>query len=204
MSGFIVLLWILNFAISCWNLYAVGSSWVEARAVGGWLRFMSWMGAIMTATGFTYCYLMFLAFGAYYGQLFGFGEEQLVLTMQFGFVVLVPGLLFSGFAIWLDSWKRAFQQGGFVNYGVAIYNTWAQYHNTMSAISGWGQAVSGIGESFKAFKSDDDEGKGAAILFCILLVVVALGLGILTTVVGIKKLSASTALPARPKEWSRA
>ena len=50
------LVWVLNFGISVWNAYAVGKVWVEARLAGGWHRFMCWMGAVMSACGFTWCY----------------------------------------------------------------------------------------------------------------------------------------------------
>src|SRR5690349_6837454 len=60
------LVWVLNFAISVWNAYAVGKVWVEAKVAGGWYRFMCWMGAIMSACGFTWCYLSFLALSAHY------------------------------------------------------------------------------------------------------------------------------------------
>ena len=46
-------LWILNFGISWWNAYAVGVTWVETKNMGGYQRFMAWMGAIMSASGFT-------------------------------------------------------------------------------------------------------------------------------------------------------
>jgi hypothetical protein len=154
---------------------------------------MAWMGAIMSASGFTYCYLMFFAFGAYYLQAFGFGEAQLKLTMEIGFVVLVPGILFSGFAITLDSWHRAFREGGFLNYGTAVYNTWAQYHNTMSAVNGFGDALSDIFKNLKG--GDDDNGSAALGIFCLIIVITAASLGIITTVVAIKKLSASHPLP---------
>ena len=60
------LVWLLNFGISLWNAYAVGKSWVEARAAGGWPRIMCWSGAVMSASGFTWCYLIFLALTAYH------------------------------------------------------------------------------------------------------------------------------------------
>ena len=60
------LVWVLNFGISVWNAYAVGKVWVEARHENGWHRFMCWMGAVMSASGFSWCYLSFLALTAPY------------------------------------------------------------------------------------------------------------------------------------------
>ncbi len=59
-----IFIWLLNFAISAWNAYAVGRAWVETKVAGGWPRFMAWMGAIMSASGFSWCYLFLLVLGA--------------------------------------------------------------------------------------------------------------------------------------------
>src|SRR2546423_9741851 len=124
----IVLVWLLNFAISTWNAYAVGKAWVEARAAGGWPRIMCWSGAVMSASGFTWCYLILLALAAYH---FGvISETQVAVALNLGYVLLIPGILLSGLMITLDSWARAFRRGGFLNYGVAVYTTYAQPHKT--------------------------------------------------------------------------
>src|SRR5262245_22550301 len=91
------LVWVLNFGISVWNAYAVGKVWVEARMVGGWRRFMCWMGAIMSAVGFTWCYLSFLALTASYFKVIT--EEQVMVALDLGYVLLIPFVLFSGYAI---------------------------------------------------------------------------------------------------------
>jgi hypothetical protein len=128
-----IIVWLLNFGISAWNAYAVGRAWVETKVAGGWPRFMAWMGAIMSATGFSWCYLFLLILGAnYLGKL---SDEATEAAMMLGYVVIIPGMLFSGLMIMLDSWRRAFRNGGILNYGVAAYNTYAQIHNTMSAIN---------------------------------------------------------------------
>jgi hypothetical protein len=75
------LVWVLNFAISVWNAYAVGKVWVEARVAGGWHRLMCWIGAIMSACGFTWCYLSFLALTAHH---FGWLTDEQVLAASLG------------------------------------------------------------------------------------------------------------------------
>ena len=57
----LALVWLLNLAISFWNAYACGKAWAEAKFYGGWPRFMTWMGAIMAASGFSWCFLILLA-----------------------------------------------------------------------------------------------------------------------------------------------
>jgi hypothetical protein len=189
------LIWLLNAAISTWNAYAVGRSWVEARVAGGWPRLMCWAGAVMSATGFSWCYLILLALVAHH--LEWISPDQIEAALALGWVVLVPGLLLSGLVIMLDSWARAFRQGGFLNYGIAVYNTYAQIHNTYSAITGLGPALDKVGAIFKDRGSSRDRDRSGAVLI-ILLVALALLAGILTTTFIIWKVAGSVPLPQRP------
>jgi len=174
----LIFIFILNLAISAWNAFACGKAWAETKSAGGWQHFMNWMGAIMSATGFSWCYLIALVFGAH--SLGFLNEKYMVFSFEVGYVLLVPGLLFSGLMITIDSWAVAYRNGGVLNYGVAAYNTFAQVHNTMSAIEGFGPAIKGIFEVLgpKA-ESDDDDAPNVFIAF--MLVVIALGAGALTT-----------------------
>jgi hypothetical protein len=194
------LVWVLNFGISVWNAYAVGKVWVEARLEGGWHRFMCWMGAIMSACGFTWCYLSFLALTAtYFGWL---TEAQTMAALNLGYILLVPFILFAGYAITLDSWARAFRQGGFLNYGMAAWNTYATIHNTYSAYRNMGGAFTSLGEFFGGRrKSRDSGGDGpGAIIVVILLVALALVGGILTTMAIIRRVAATDPLPPNPAD----
>lgn len=192
MEGLLIaFVWLLNFGISWWNSYAVGSAWTEARAAGGWPRFMAWMGAIMAASGFTWCYLLVIAGGAYALHLIPLMGFK--FAMAIGYIMIIPGLLFSGLMITVVSWARAYREGGVLNYGVAAYNTYAQYHNTASAIQGMGQAFGDVFDGVKGI-GDSDEPKGALVLIGLILAVIAAAAGIITTVCLIKKYSASAPL----------
>jgi hypothetical protein len=190
------LVWLLNLGISFWNAYAVGKSWAEAKAVGGWPRVMCWAGAVMSASGFTWCYLLLLALGAYHFE--AISQDQLAGALSLGYVLLIPGILLSGLVITLDSWARAFRQGGFLNYGVAIYNTYAQVHNTFSAIKNFGDALGGVRNLFAGGRSSNDRDETPGWLVVVLLVAVALAAGILTTTFIIWKMAARTPLPPPP------
>jgi hypothetical protein len=193
------LVWVLNFGISVWNAYAVGKVWVEARHEGGWHRFMCWMGAVMSASGFTWCYLSFLVLTAgYFGYL---TEEQTMACLNLGYILLMPFILFAGYAITLDSWGQAYRQGGFLNYGAAAWNTYASIHNTYSAWRNMGGAFTSLGDFFKRRSSRNNGGDGPnAIIIVILLVAFALLAGVLTTAVIIRRVAASDPLPPRPTE----
>jgi len=195
------LVWVLNFAISVWNAYAVGKVWVEARHAGGWHRFMCWMGAIMSACGFSWCYLSFLVLTARYFEWIT--EEQTMACLNLGYILLIPFILFAGYAITLDSWVQAYRRGGFLNYGAAAWNTYASIHNTYSAWQNLGGAFTSLGNFFGGGRkgSRDRDGDGpSGILIVILLVALALLGGVITTAVIIRRVAATDPLPPAPSD----
>jgi hypothetical protein len=189
----------MNFGISIWNAYAVGKVWVEAKHEGGWHRFMCWMGAIMSASGFTWCYLSFLVLTANHFQWIT--EEQTMLSLNLGYVLLIPFVLFAGYAITLDSWAQAYRRGGFLNYGTAAWNTYASIHNTYSAYRNLGGAFTSLGKLFGSDSRQSRDGDNAkGIVVVILLVVLALFGGIITTAVIIRRVAGTDPLLPRPSE----
>jgi hypothetical protein len=189
------LVWVLNFAISIWNAYAVGKVWIEAKVAGGWHRLMCWVGAIMSACGFTWCYLSFLALTAHH---FGWlDDEQVLAALNLGYVLLLPFILFGGYAITFDSWVQAFRRGGFLRYGAAAWNTYATIHNTYSAWRNLGGAFASLGNFFGGGdrRGRDRDSGGGGVVIVILLVVFALLAGVLTTTVIVRRVAASEPLP---------
>ncbi len=192
----LIIIWLLNFGISAWNAYAVGRAWAETKVAGGWPRFMAWMGAVMSASGFSWCYLVLFVYGAH---AMGWLPDQATnAAFSLGWIILIPGILFSGLMIMLDSWRRAFREGGILNYGIAAYNTYAQVHNTLSAVNTLGSALRNVGDFFggdRDSRSSDDDGKGMLILLVIILVALALLMGVLTTAIIIRLTAGSDPLP---------
>jgi hypothetical protein len=191
------LVWVINFGISIWNAYAVGKVWVDAKHEGGWHRFMCWMGAIMSACGFTWCYLSFLVLSAHYFQWIT--EEETKVALDLGYLLLLPFMLFAGYAITLDSWAQAYRRGGFLNYGAAAWNTYASIHNTFSAWRNMSSAFTSLGNFFGKregrSRNDDDGVKG--IIIVVLLVALALVGGVLTTATIIRRVAATDPLPLK-------
>lgn len=212
----IAFIWLLNFGISFWNAWAVGSSWAETKASGGWPRFMAWMGWIMSASGFTWCYLIVLAIGAHElgipwmidGQLqsLTLPTRETMVAIQIGYLLIIPGILFSGVAIMLDSWARAWRDRTFSSTGTAAWNTYAQIHNTYEAINGFGDAFTSVAEYFTSSKSasDDDDDKGAGAVLVLMLAIVAAALlgGLLTTSAIVSVAAGRTQLPSPTRSRS--
>lgn len=63
MDGLILIgLLIINLGISFWNAKVCGQSWVEAKAVGGFIRVLIWCGAIQAAIGFSMVLIVIILF----------------------------------------------------------------------------------------------------------------------------------------------
>ncbi len=192
----LIFLLILNFAISWFNAWACGKAWPETKHVGGWAHFMNWMGAIMSACGFTWCFLILLAL---LGTVVPYGSDadgasafvvsplMLKAVVELGYAVIILPIIGSGFAITIDSWAHFYRRRSFGSGAIAGYNTAAQIYNTYEAVSmlpGVLKDLYGMfvgGDSSDSSSSDSGGLKGFAIFVVIMLVVAALVGGILLT-----------------------
>lgn len=193
MSGWGWLLLAINLGISWHNARVTGLDWVEARFIGGHVQFMCWMGWLMSALGFTWCYTLILALIAHgSGYIDGQGLDAAV---SLGYIVVAPGILFSGFFIWIDSLVTAWRQRDLPSMAVATWNTFAQIHNTYEAVSGIGSAFKSVGSLFSG--ADEDDLKIGAIVIVVLIVVTAICGGFLTTELIRRHYAATRPLPER-------
>ena len=188
----IVFIWFLNLGLSVWNAYTTGKVWVEAEHAGGGYRFMAWMGYIMASLGFSWD--IFIVVGVLLQSSGKISPDQVNLFFQIGYVILVPGFLFSGYAIMFQSWANAYRNHSVVNMGVAAYNTYANVHNTFNAVDNFPKA---FGSVFKSFSSGgSSKGKAnALIIFAAIACVLA---GFIIAAIIVHRVAASdTEVPAR-------
>ncbi|MBV9553526.1 MAG: hypothetical protein JO032_12115, partial [Alphaproteobacteria bacterium] len=117
-------------------------------------------------------------------------------TVDLGYVVLFPGLFISGTFIWIESLVIAWRQRDLPSIAAAAWNTYAEVHNTYSAIDGIGDAMQSVGSLFTD-ADDVDDIKGAVAVVAVLIVVAALAGGVLTTDVIRRHYAGSRPLPDR-------
>src|SRR5262249_37752736 len=141
-------------------------------------------------------YLIFLALTAHHFHWLT--DEQVMAGLNLGYILLLPFILFGGFAITLDSWAQAFRRGGILNYGLAAWNTYATIHNTYAAWRNMGGASASLSTFSRRRRDNRDE--NGSIITVLLLVAFALLAGVLTTVVIIRRVAASEPLPPQPTE----
>ena len=178
----IFVLVVLNFAISWFNAWSVGRSWAETAAAGGWVRLMSWAGAIMSACGFTWVYLVILGLIAS-----GLGKlDRLYVEAMFslGYLTIIVPIIVSGLLITVDSWAHFWRRRSLGSGAVAGWNSFAQVYNTYQAMSAIPQALSIVKEAFGGRRRSSDsktDPRAAMAAFAIALVIVAVIGGALTT-----------------------
>lgn len=189
----IVFLVFFNFAVSWWNAYAAGRIWVEAKFAGGWPRFMAWCAAVMSACGFSWCILIMLAVLGHGISPEYVNAKAMNAAFQLGYILLIPFILVSGWAITFDSWAQAWRERSLLNMGVAGYNTFASVYNTYNAIKDIPKCFEGLSDFFNSKDSEDNKGAGA--IFVIGLVLISLSAGALLTTVIIKRTAGSVPLP---------
>lgn len=207
-SLWIIIVLGINFAISWWNAYACGKMWIESKTMGGFSRLLVWCGATMSAIGFSSVYIFILILGVFYGQTaFLKPQDPLILTKEMmegafslWYLAIIIPALGSGTIIWAHSLVEAWKRKDFASIGTAAWNTFAQAHNTYGAINNIPEALSGIGKLF----SSKGDSKGKGLLLIVLLVIIAILGGILTTYALIKKYSATAQLPNWYKEGKTA
>lgn len=181
----IVVVWFLNILISWFNAWGCGKTWAETRASGGMPHFLNWCGAIMSASGFTWCYtiLACLLGGGVTHTVDGkvvpyLSEAQVQAVAGLGYMIVILPILGSGLAITLHSWGAFYRRRSFGSGAVAGWNTFAQASNMYNAAQDIPKVWDMLG-SFFGGKGKSSNNNGAALV--ILIAVCALLAGILTT-----------------------
>lgn len=175
---------VLNFAISWWNAREGGKYWTESKITGGFIRILLASALIMSAAGFTWCYLTILAI---LGVVTNFlTAEQAQVMFSLGYIIIWPVVVGVGIPIWAHSLIRAWRERTLGTTAVAGYNTFAMAHNVISGAkhmpNALGDVMSFFGTSKSSRRRGSSSGQGAAGLVVILLVILAIAGGTLTTI----------------------
>ncbi len=190
------LIFVLNFAISWFNAWAVGKSWALTKSKNPMGHLVNWCGLIMSASGFTWCYLIVLAFvgtalpetllmseeaaealvasGAEVGPLVN--QEMLEAFFNAGYILIWFPIVGSGLIITVDAWAHFYRRRTFASGGVAAYDTFAMVYNISSGIRHIPGAFDGVMDFFTK-GSGDNKGK----MLLIAMLVMAVLAGVLTT-----------------------
>jgi hypothetical protein len=180
MSIILLFLVLLNFVISWFNAWSVGRGWAETKVAGGFARFMSWCGAIMSASGFTWCYLVIICV---VGQLipgrYHLPDKYAEGVFRLGYLIIILPILGSGLAITIQSWMYFWKERNWKSGAVAGWNTLADIYNIYQAASAIPESLSFLGNLFS--NEDDDEDNSFWVRLVIALAILCVIGGIVTT-----------------------
>ena len=182
-----VLLWIINFVISCFNAWGCGKSWTESKADGGFPHLLNWCGAIMSAVGFTWCYLLILGqLGAnipFEHEVNGhtvnapyLSADTLKVFYQLGYLAIVVPLLGSGLVITVNSWSYFWRRRTFGSAAETAWNSYAMFENIYSASYEIAESSHGVAGFFGG--DSDEDGIWTLLL---VLAIIAILAGCFTT-----------------------
>ncbi len=191
-------LMLFNGGISFLNALGCAYSDAETKAVGGWQRFVWWCAWVMSGLGFGMCYMLLVG-----GIGYGVGwidSTNAEFFVSLWYVLCTPALIGAGLAITVDQWARTFREGGLLNWGVSIYNTYAQIHNTMSVVQNFGGALKVVLDGLSRVGKDKD---GWKFVVAAVLALFSIGLGFLTTYLIVRRFSAGHVLPDRDELLSK-
>lgn len=180
MSAMLLLLVLLNFGISWFNAWSVGRSWAETKAAGGLARFMAWMGAIMSASGFTWVYLVILTLiNNAIPWKYQLPPQYAEGMFRLGYLIIILPVIGSGLAITVQSWMYFWRNRNWKSGAVAGWNTFADIYNIYTAARAIPESLSFLGNLFDS--DDDDDAKSFFGKLMIALAILAVIGGIVTT-----------------------
>ncbi len=165
---------ILNSVISFVNAFGAGAMYSEARAIGGWTRVVNVSALVMAACGWSW---VILTIETILVVITGYlTPEEAMAMFNLGWLFLIVPAVGSGFALWGYSLVRAFKTRQWGDVAVAGWNTFAQAHNVYSMAKHAPDAIESV---LKVFGKSKD---GSKLLAILIMVIIALGGGVLITI----------------------
>src|SRR5690348_5531771 len=108
--GWLAVILVFNFALSWWNARACGRAWVEAKAVGGLVRFSVWCCAIQSAIGFSSVFIFPLVFAVHAALPDIFTDANVKAAVSLWYLTIIFPALGTGLAITIESWIATYRE----------------------------------------------------------------------------------------------
>lgn len=155
-SALLILGLLVTLGLSYWNARVCGQVWVEANALGGWIRAVVWSGAVQSAIGFSALLLLFL------GVIMK-AAGMLPASMASGmaslwYVLIIIPILLTGWVITVHSWISLARDRSLINLAATGWNTYASISNTYGAVQGVGSAWQNVKDMIPDVDSEDIQG----------------------------------------------
>lgn len=171
----LVLMLTLNFMISWANASYVGRYWTESREVGGSFRVYIVVGYAMAIAGFTMVYgYILLLISPFLLQMAEVETETILMFEQLAsdliYLFCVVTIIPTGFYIWLRSLKNFWERKTLSSGLTAGWNSYAQFHNAISAARNTPSAFGRVVEALFGGKGKKKD--NTIIVLCAILVLI--------------------------------
>lgn len=161
---------LLTLGLSYWNARVCGQVWVEANALGGWIRAVVWSGAVQSAIGFSA--LLLLLLGVIMSALGVLPASMMSGMASLWYLLVIIPVLLTGWVITVHSWISLARDRSLINLAATGWNTYASISNTYGAVQGVGSAWGNVKEMIPDVDSEDIQ--GAAWIAILAAVIVSL------------------------------
>ena len=168
----LILLAVVNLAISWWNCRAVGLIWDEARYIGGSMRLLAWAGAVEATLGFSSVLLMLVTL--YFYAVGDLPQEYIEDVFGLWYLLVIIPAIGSAVVITIHSLQTAWRERNFSDIAVSTWNLFATAQRLERATHAMPAAFEKVS---KLFEGKNDR-KAALVL---LIVLIALTGGALIT-----------------------
>jgi len=172
----VVVIVVINLAISWYNAKVCGGCWAETKALGGFPRLLAWCGAVQSAVGFS---MVLMGAGLVTAHAFAIVPAKVINgAVSLWYLAVIIPVIGTGIIITIESLVTAWRERNLVNIGRAAWNTYASVSNIHDAAGG---AVSSSLDSVsEMFDSDDSASTVAAKLALVMVGIALLGGAMLT------------------------
>lgn len=147
---------LLTLGLSYWNARVCGQVWVEANALGGWLRLVVWSGAVQSAIGFSA--LLLLLLGVIMSATGVLPASMASGMASLWYLLIIIPVLLTGWVITIHSWISLARDRSLINLAATGWNTYASISNTYGAVQGVSSAWSNVKEMIPDVDSEDIQG----------------------------------------------
>ena len=189
----LVLVLVIDFAISWSNAHTCGTVWSESKETGGFFRVNVVAGYIMSILGFTQVYgiiyiVLFYYIGPHIEKFQNIDFNQLaLLSSDLLFVGIGFAIIPTGFLIWINSLRAFWKNKTLKNGLVGGWNSYAQIRNTVTVAREMPSAIGRLAEAFFGGKGKKKKSDGAMLMLVVFVVILASLAGYFTASAIMKK-----------------
>ena len=178
MIWLLLLVLLINLLAATWNAYMGGRLWRLVEGFGS--KTVLICALVQSVVGYSSVLLIAILIPVY---AMGWIDEQYAkYTVDRWYLMIIFPALGTGIVIWMHSLLGAIRHPGSGNFLVAVWNSFAMWHNISSAIEHVPEAAKGAGELLGTLGKGGASGGKDGLAAIIIIGIVALTIGLSITI----------------------